>query len=237
MGVCAVVRGTGRAVIAAAMLAAMAGGHALLAQTAPTASAQAAPAAAAFSTTQGGTIRGTVKAGATPLPGVAVTATSSVTGKKYATTTDIDGVYQMQVPENATYTVTTELTGFASTTQQVVVNGVGAASPAQTAEFKMDLASRAAPQAPTQQAATVPTAGPRGTAAGGAATPGRPSAPGTTAGGQGRAGANRGTVARVGRGTQALDVQNNSDSRHARCDRRCGELRRATAVAWRPVIQ
>src|SRR5947209_8703076 len=54
---------------------------------------QPQPAVIASATPQGGTIKGTVKAGTTPLPGVAVTATNSLTGKKYATTTDIDGVY------------------------------------------------------------------------------------------------------------------------------------------------
>src|SRR5579859_4462653 len=38
---------------------------------------------------QGGTISGSVKSGAVPLPGVAVTATNTLTGKHHATTTDI----------------------------------------------------------------------------------------------------------------------------------------------------
>ena len=71
---------------------------------------------------QGGTIKGTVKASGVPLPGVAVTATNSVTGKKYATTTEIDGAFQMAVPSNGRYVVKTDLTGFASVTQEMVVN-------------------------------------------------------------------------------------------------------------------
>ena len=74
----------------------------------PAAQGSATPAPAA---PQGGTIKGTVKAGAVPLPGVAVTATNTLTGKKYATTTDIDGDYQMEVPRNGRYVVKTELTG------------------------------------------------------------------------------------------------------------------------------
>ena len=71
---------------------------------------------------QGGTIQGTVKASGVPLPGVAVTATNTLTGKKYATTTDINGAFQMAVPRNGRYVVKTDLTGFASVTQEVVVN-------------------------------------------------------------------------------------------------------------------
>src|ERR1035441_511239 len=56
----------------------------------PAAPATAAPVApVAPEAAQGGTIRGTVKASGVPLPGVAVTATNPLTGKKYATTTDI----------------------------------------------------------------------------------------------------------------------------------------------------
>ena len=84
-----------------------------------------------------------------------MTATNTLTGKKYATTTDVDGVYQMAVPRNGRYVVKTELTGFASVTQEVVVNASSenGGLPMQTAEFKMDLASRVAPDT----AATVAT--------------------------------------------------------------------------------
>lgn len=143
---------------------------------------------------------GTVKAGKTPLPGVAVTATDTLTGKKYATTTDIDGVYQMQVPRSGRYIIKTELMGFASTTQEVVVNPAGASGgqQAQAAEFNMDLASRVAPQAqPANQPETAAARNPAGTPA--------------TAGSFPRRGA-QGTVARVGRGTQALNIENNADS-------------------------
>ena len=102
---------------------------------------------------QGGTIQGTVKASGVPLPGVAVTATNTLTGKKYATTTDINGAFQMAVPRNGRYVVKTDLTGFASVTQEVVVNASSqnGGLPTQTAEFKVDLASRVAPE-PAQTA-------------------------------------------------------------------------------------
>ena len=89
---------------------------------APDASA-VAPVAA--STPQGGNIKGTVNASGVPLPGVGVTATNSVTGKKYATTTEIDGTFHLAVPTNARYVVSTDLTGFASATQEVVVSDTG----------------------------------------------------------------------------------------------------------------
>src|ERR1700755_1979192 len=64
-----------------------------------------APAAtpSAASEVSGGTISGTVKAGAVPLPGVAVTASNTLTGKKYATTTDVNGAFAMTVPRNGRY--------------------------------------------------------------------------------------------------------------------------------------
>src|ERR1700678_424869 len=56
--------------------------------------------AATSSEASGGRISGTVKAGAVPLPGVGVTATNSLTGKKYATTTDVNGAFAMTGPRN-----------------------------------------------------------------------------------------------------------------------------------------
>src|ERR1035437_7557918 len=159
----------------------------------PVAQAPAAPVVAAAP--QGGTIRGTVKASGIPLPGVAITATNTLTGKKYATSTDIDGAFQMTVPRNGRYVVKTELTGFAAVTQEVVVNAASenGGAPMQMAEFKMDLASRvAAQQAAEAGTTTASAAGARaGLAAGGATT---------------------GAVARVGRGTQALTMQGNDDA-------------------------
>ena len=48
------------------------------------------PGPTAATEASGGTITGSVKAGAVPLPGVSVTATNTLTGKKYATTTDVN---------------------------------------------------------------------------------------------------------------------------------------------------
>jgi trimeric autotransporter adhesin len=105
---------------------------------------------------QGGTIHGTViagtagKAGGIPLPGVAITATNTLTGKKYTTSTDIDGAYAMKIPRNGRYVVRAELTGFASTTQETVLTGVESQASQQgitivekPTDFGMQLASRA----------------------------------------------------------------------------------------------
>jgi hypothetical protein len=182
---------------------------------APAATAAAAPVVAAAP--QGGTIKGTVKASGVPLPGVAVTATNSLTGKKYATTTDINGVFQMDVPRNGRYVLKTELTGFASVTQEVVVNSASenGGLPVETAEFKMDLASRVAPEpAQTTVAAGASTAavGAPGTAAGTAAGTTRTGGAGTAGRTSVARGGAAGTVARQGRTTQTLNMQGGDDS-------------------------
>ena len=99
-------------------------------------------------TSAGGVIRGSVMAGATPLPGVAVTAANSLTGKRYTTTTDITGAFAMRIPANGRYVVRTELAAFAGETREVVVNGAGenGGKPEQVVAIGMELASRAAAQ-------------------------------------------------------------------------------------------
>jgi len=121
----------------------------LCAQDAAPATAPAVSATpAASAEIQGGTIRGTVIAGpadsksqGVPLPGVAITATNSLTGKKYTTSTDIDGSYALAIPRNGRYVIRAELAAFAATTQEVLLN---ATTHAGTAAFHMELASRVA---------------------------------------------------------------------------------------------
>ncbi len=104
---------------------------------------------------QGGTIQGRVVAGAVakgrgvPLPGVAMTATNTLTGRKYATTTDIDGKYAMAIPRNGRYVVRADLMGFATATREVVLNGVEAQAAKQgirvlpaVTDFGLQLASQ-----------------------------------------------------------------------------------------------
>ncbi len=108
----------------------------------------------------GGKIRGTVKAGTAPLPGVAVTATNTLTGKKYATATDVSGSFAMAIPRNGRYVVKAELAAFASVTQEVVLNAAGenGGKPEQVAEFGMQLASRVAQQDAAAQSAVASVA-------------------------------------------------------------------------------
>jgi hypothetical protein len=91
----------------------------------------------------GGTIHGTVKDGAVPLPGVSVTASNSLTGKKYSTTTDITGTYTLAIPQNGRYVLRTEFAAFAPVTKDVLLN---ASSHEQNVDFAILLASRAAQQ-------------------------------------------------------------------------------------------
>jgi hypothetical protein len=149
-GVYVAVWAIGRAGIAVAVLC----GGALFAQS--TAAVVAAPQVTTVAT-QGGTIEGRVvagvvgKGGGVPLPGVAITAMNSLTGKKYATTTDIDGKYAMAIPRNGRYVVRAELAGFAAVTAEVVLNGVQAEAANQgitivpkATDFGLQLASRVA---------------------------------------------------------------------------------------------
>jgi hypothetical protein len=126
---------------------------------APTLAQAPAPQVTA-TTAQGGTVKGTVIAGAVgkpggiALPGVAVTATHTLTGKKYTTSTDIDGNYAMTLPKTGRYVIRAELMGFAAATQEVVIAAADAGAE-KKAEFGLELASRAAAtaaQAETTQA-------------------------------------------------------------------------------------
>src|ERR1700728_5100256 len=95
-------------------------------------SPQPAPTPAAVPTQTGGTIHGSVKDGNVPLPGVSVTASNSLTGKKYSTTTDITGAYTLVIPQNGRYVLKTELSAFAPVTKDAVLN---ATSHDQTVDF------------------------------------------------------------------------------------------------------
>ncbi|MBZ5627340.1 MAG: carboxypeptidase-like regulatory domain-containing protein, partial [Acidobacteriia bacterium] len=67
-------------------------------------------------------VAGKAAAGAFPLPGVAISASNSLTGKKAATSTGVDGAYFLVVPSNGRYVIRAELAGFAPVTKEVVVN-------------------------------------------------------------------------------------------------------------------
>ena len=104
----------------------------------------------------GGTITGSVKAGVVPLPGVSVTATNTLTGKKYATTTDVNGAFAMAIPRNGRYVVKAELAAFATETKEVLINaaGLNSGKAAQVADFGLQLTSRVQQEEERQTAAT-----------------------------------------------------------------------------------
>ena len=106
-------------------------------------SPQPAPTPAAVPTQTGGTIHGSVKDGNVPLPGVSVTASNSLTGKKYSTTTDITGAYTLVIPQNGRYVLKTELAAFAPVTKDALLN---ATTHDLTVDFGIMLASRAEQQ-------------------------------------------------------------------------------------------
>ena len=105
------------------------------------AQSQASAPASSEAEVQGGTIRGSAKSGAVPLPGVAITATNTLTGKKYTTSTDASGAFEMTIPRNGRYVVRAELAAFAADTKEILLNATQRAG---TAEFTLQLASRAA---------------------------------------------------------------------------------------------
>src|ERR1700678_200823 len=118
---------------------------------APTASpvpATGSSAGAAETVSAGGTLHGAIKSGNIPLPGVAVTATNTLTGKKFATTTDITGAWSMTIPQNGRYVIRTEFAAFAASTHEALLN---ATSHYQTVNFDLSLASRVAQQDAREQ--------------------------------------------------------------------------------------
>jgi hypothetical protein len=153
-------------------------GIALRAQEVPAGSAPvAARTATPFMATpaQGGTIDGRVitgtvgRVGGVALPGVAITATNTLTGKKYATSTDVDGMYAMSIPRNGRYVVRAELAGFGEATQEVVLNGVEAEAAKQSitivpkaTDFGLELASRVAADEARQATTSAGTSALRG---------------------------------------------------------------------------
>ncbi len=86
-----------------------------------------------------GEISGTVKSGTIPLPGVVVTASNSLTGKKYATSTDVDGSFKLAVGGKGRYVVRAEFSAFAPITKEVLIN---AETPKGTVDLSMILLSR-----------------------------------------------------------------------------------------------
>ncbi|HUS19124.1 MAG TPA: TonB-dependent receptor [Terriglobales bacterium] len=96
-----------------------------------------------------GEITGSVKSGSTPMPGVSITASNTLTGRKVFTSTDADGKYTLQVTGKGRYVIKAELPAFAAATKEAVVNE---ATPKHTIDMEMMLFSRAQAAAAQQQA-------------------------------------------------------------------------------------
>ena len=135
-------------------------GAAFLVTSSPGQASVPAPVPASPGGTINGTIRGTVQTGAIPLPGVAITATNTLTGKKYATTTDTTGAYAMTIPKTGRYVVRAELAAFAPVSNEVRITAEATDQPA---EFKLELASRVAQAVATQRTRTLGAGGQRST--------------------------------------------------------------------------
>ncbi len=84
-------------------------------------------------------ISGIVRAGKIPLPGVAVTASNSLTGKKFSVATSGNGTYTFTGLPRGRYVVRIEFMGFAPQTQEVVLKPE---TPVGKVDAEMVLASR-----------------------------------------------------------------------------------------------
>jgi hypothetical protein len=84
-------------------------------------------------------ISGTVKTAKTPLPGVTVTAANTLTGKKFSVATAPDGSFLLKGLPRGRYVVKVEFMGFATSTQDVVLNPD---NPVGKVETELILASR-----------------------------------------------------------------------------------------------
>ena len=119
------------------------------AQTAPTSAPIQSGQASTAQPAQGGKLHGVIKSGNTPLPGVTVTAQNTLTGKKFATTTDITGTWSLTVPQNGRYVIRTQFAAFAVSSQEALLN---ATSHDQAVNFALTLASRVVEQPATASA-------------------------------------------------------------------------------------
>lgn len=87
--------------------------------TPPVQAAQTAPTPAAAPTYE---ISGSARSGKTLLPGVTVTASNTLTGKKFVAATNYEGKFSFSGIPRGRYVVRVEFMGFANFTQEVVLN-------------------------------------------------------------------------------------------------------------------
>src|SRR4029077_10939729 len=94
-----------------------------------------------------------VKSGSVLLPGVAVTAANTLTGKKYSTSTDVDGSFNLSVTGKGRYVVRAEFSAFAPVTQEVLINDENRSGKAEMAMVLLSRAQKNAEQEQRQQIA------------------------------------------------------------------------------------
>jgi hypothetical protein len=100
-----------------------------------------------------GEISGLVKSGNTLLPGVVVSAANTLTGKKYSTSTDVDGTFKISVGGKGRYVVRAEFSAFAAVTQEVLLNDQNRSGKADMAMVLLSRAQQNAEQEQRQQIA------------------------------------------------------------------------------------
>jgi hypothetical protein len=100
-----------------------------------------------------GEITGMVKSGNVPLPGVTVTAANTLTGKKYSTSTDVDGSFKLSVTGKGRYVVKADFPAFAPVTQEVLINDQNRSGKADLAMVLLSRAQKEAQQEQRQQMA------------------------------------------------------------------------------------
>ena len=88
-------------------------------------------------------ISGAIHSGKTPLPGVTVTISNTLTGKKFAAATALNGTFLFSALDRGRYVVKVEFVGFATQTQEILLNPQ---NPAAKLDFELILASRAQQQ-------------------------------------------------------------------------------------------
>ena len=86
------------------------------------------------------TIRGVVKSGNMPIPGAEVSAENVATKQQFSTWTDVDGSYSLRIPADGRYTLRVQMTAFAASAQEVVLDET---HPDIQANFELILLSRA----------------------------------------------------------------------------------------------
>jgi hypothetical protein len=100
-----------------------------------------------------GEISGQVRSGNIALPGVIVSAANALTGKKYSTSTDVDGTFKISVTGKGRYVIRAEFSAFAPATQEVLINDQNRDGKADLAMVLLSRAQKEAQQEQRQQVA------------------------------------------------------------------------------------